>query len=230
MRNAKTRLVSLLIAVILILSVTTLSSCDKRIKFDEAEVVAAARTLLKEAEFLNEVYYGSGIEYTENEDYDIGYYSRASSAHLEILGFSTIDELKVITEKTFSDGYSSLLYSTILGNLTDDTSIVSAARYFQNHNEETKESYIMVRSTYIPMFKDTIVYDYDSLRAEGSNKEKVFVSVNATVTNSDGKSQTVTLTVNLVEESDGWKIDNPTYANYNELKDRYDELKDQDIK
>ena len=73
-------------------------------------------------------------------------------------------------------------------------------------------------------------YDYSSLRVEKSKKERVYVKVDATVTNSEGKSQQVTLTVILVEEADGWKIDNPTYANYNEAKDRYDELKNQDIK
>ena len=80
------------------------------------------------------------------------------------------------------------------------------------------------------MMKDEIVYDYDSLKAVRSKKDKVYVTVEATVTKSDGRSQKTTVTITLVEEGDGWKIDNPTYANYNELKDRYDELNDKDLK
>ena len=56
------------------------------------------------------------------------------------------------------------------------------------------------------------------------------MTVEATVTREDGKSQKTTVTITLVEEDEGWRIDNPTYANYNEAKDRYDELKDKDIK
>ena len=61
-------------------------------------------------------------------------------------------------------------------------------------------------------------------------RESVHLSIDATVTNADGKSQRTTVTVTLVEEENGWRIDNPTYVNYNASQDRYDELKDQEIK
>jgi hypothetical protein len=107
--------------------------------------------------------------------------------------------------------------------------LVSSARYYQAVNEETRETYIMVNSNFTPMFKDSIVYDYESMKAEKSVREKVYVSVNATVTNAEGLSQNITLMINLVEEDSGWRIDNPTYANYNADKDEYDKLKDQDL-
>ena len=58
----------------------------------------------------------------------------------------------------------------------------------------------------------------------------ILAALVATVTKADGKSQNTTITVALVEEDDGWRIDNPTYANYNEYKDRYDELNNKDLK
>lgn len=227
MKNATVKILSVILFITCVLSIFSLSSC--KVKYDEEEVLAAAKALLKEAEILNEVYYGDGVKYHESDRAN-GIYREANNEHLKELGFSTVEELMILTEKTFSDSYSKLLYSTIIYGLMDDTSVITAARYYQEYDEETKESYMMVNSKFTVMFKDSIVYDYDSLRVDEANKEKVYVTVNATVTNSDGESQNTTITITLVEEDDGWKIDNPTYANYNPLKDRYDELKDQDIK
>lgn len=228
MKNVKDRIISLLLITVTIVSLFTLSSCNR--KYDEEEIIEVSKILLKDAEMLNIVYYGSGIEYFDDED-EKGYYRKANVNHLEELGFSTIDELKKLTDKTFSVGYSSELYSTILSPLATDISIVSPARYYQAYDEETgAPTHIMVYSNFTPMLKDSIVYDYDSLRVEGSKKEKVYVKIDATVTKADGKSQSTTVTVALVEEDDGWRIDNPTYANYNEYKDRYDELNNKDLK
>ena len=228
MKNVKDRIISLLLITVTIVSLFTLSSCNR--KYDEEEIIEVSKILLKDAEMLNIVYYGSGIEYFDDED-EKGYYRKANVNHLEELGFSTIDELKKLTDKTFSVGYSSELYSTILSSLATDISIVSPARYYQAYDEETgAPTHIMVYSNFTPMLKDSIVYDYDSLRVEGSKKEKVYVKIDATVTKADGKSQNTTVTVALVEEDNGWRIDNPTYANYNEYKDRYDELNNKDLK
>ena len=228
MKNVKDKIISLLLIAVTIVSLFTLSSCNR--KYDEKEIIEVSKILLKDAEMLNIVYYGSGIEYFDDED-EKGYYRKANVNHLEELGFSTIDELKKLTDKTFSVGYSSELYSTILSSLATDISIVSPARYYQAYDEETgAPTHIMVYSNFTPMLKDSIVYDYDSLRVEGAKKEKVYVKIDATVTKADGKSQNTTVTVALVEEDDGWRIDNPTYANYNEYKDRYDELNNKDLK
>lgn len=227
MKKVKTKIISAVLVILTLFSLFSLTSCNR--KFDEDEVEEITKKLLKEAEMLNKVYYGSGIRYHES-DIGKGNYRRAEQSHLEELGFYTVSELMTLTEKTFSDSYSSLLYSTILSALTDDSTLVNIARYYQATDEETGESYMMVNSKFNVMFKDTLEYDFDSVRAEKSKKEKVYVSVDATVTNSEGKSQKVTITVTLVEEEDGWKIDGPTYANYNELSDKYDKLKDQEIK
>ena len=228
MRNERQKILSLFLTVATIVSLLTLTSCNRR--YDEEEVVTAAQILLKDAEMLNFIYYGSGIEYYDSDE-EKGYYRKANDNHLERLGFSTIDGLKALTEKTYSAEYSSILYSTILSPMATDTSIITPARYYQAFDEESGEpTHIMVYSKFIPMMKDKIEYDYSTLKATGSKKEKVYVTVEATVTREDGKSQKTTVTITLVEEESGWKIDNPTYANYNEYKDRYDELNNKDLK
>ena len=228
MRNVKNKIVSLLLVIVAFASLLSFTSCNR--KYDKEEVIAAAKTLLKDAEILNEIYYGSGIRYYDVEIENAGYYKRADDEHLKELGFETINELKALTEKTFSYSYSQNVFSTILVGLKEDGKVVSAARYYQYTNEETEESYIMVYTKHEAILKDKISYDYDSVRVERSKKENVYVKVDATVTNSQGDSQKVTITVVLIEEANGWRICNPTYANYNALNDRYNELENQKIK
>ena len=134
MKGGRYRIISLLLAVLMILS--TLTSCNRR--YDEAEVTEAAKKLLKTAEMLNEVYYGSGIKYFDSEEKIGLYYCKADTMHLESLGFTTINELKKITEETFSVRYASTIYSTVLTSLKDEKGvIVSPARYHQATDEET---------------------------------------------------------------------------------------------
>ena len=228
MKGARVRIVSLALAILLLFSVLVLSSCNRR--YNEEEVLAAGKELLKSSEMLNIVYFGSGIKYFDSDE-EIGYYRKSNTQHLETLGFSTIDELKKLTEETFSVKYTETVYSTILSSLTTETTLVSPARYYQAYDEKTGEaSCIMVYTKFAPLLKGTVSYDYDSLRVDGSKKENVYLSVDATVTNEEGKSQATTITFSLVEEESGWRINSTTYANYNASKDRYDELKDKEIK
>ena len=224
------RIISSLLVVMTLLS---LFGCGKKEsggrKYDESVVLENADALITSAEVLNLIYYGSGIKYYNDEN--TGYYCKADYDHLAELGFSTIDELKALTEKTFSDRYSLQVYSTILSPLSNDTSVVSPARYYQAYDEETGEATnVMVYSNFTPLLKSEVIYDYGSLKVEGSKGDKVYVTVEATVKNAEGKTQNTTLKIALVEEHDGWRIDSPTFENYKELKDKYDELKDLDIK
>ena len=228
MRDILKKTAVLVLLAMIVLLLPTLTSCNRR--FDEAEVLEVGENLLKRAEMLNIVYFGSGIEYYDTDE-EIGYYRKANAQHLEKLGFGTIDELKKITDETFSERYAGMVYSTVLSSITSETAIVSPARYYQAYDEETgAPSHIMVYSRYNNLLKGDITYDYGTLRVEGSKKARVNLLIDATVTNADGKSQTVTVTVTLIEDESGWRIDNHTFANYNELADVYQDLEDQKIK
>ena len=222
------KIVSLALAVLMLFTTLSLTSCNR--KYDEEEVITAAKELLQRAEMLNTVYYGSGIKYLETDD-GIGSYEKADTTHLSELGFSTIDELCEITENTFSVKYCNILYTTILSPLRNDGTLVSPARYYQVSDEETGEpTHIMVYSDFTPMLTSRITIDYSTLRVEGSEKEKVIVLVSAILTNETGECQSTELKIFLVEEENGWRIDSPFYENYNALKDKYDDLKDKELK
>lgn len=225
---ARKSLISSLLVIFILVTLIFTTSCNR--KYNEDEVVEVTENLLKQAEMLNFVYYGAGISFIDGDD-TTGYYKKASYNHLTELGFYTIDELKVRTDAVFSSEYASLIYSTLLSTVYEDTGPISAARYYQAYDEQSGEpTHIMVYSVYEPLMRDSVVYNYDSISVIGAKKEIVKVSVEATVTTSDGKTQTATVVINLVEEEDGWRIDNPTYVNYNDSLDRYNELQDQEIK
>lgn len=227
MKGAFKRVVSLVLSVLMLTSTLMLTACNR--KYDEAEVLEAGESLMRRAEVLNFVYYGSGIEYFDNDD-ATSRYRVANPEHLKTLGFSTLEELMKMTEDVFSVGYANTVYSTVLSTLRDDATVVSYARYYQAYNEETNEpTEIMVFSSYPYALKGRIEYDYATLRVEGSKKDKVKLLIDATVFNEAGQSQKTTVTISLVEEENGWRISNPTYANYNEYKDRYDELNNKDL-
>ena len=199
------------ITVILALLLTSLASCNRA--FDEEEVISAAKELLKSAEKLNYIYYGDGIKYYDNSEAAISIYREAQKSHLDELGFHTVEELKAMTEETFTAGYSQIMYSSVLDTLRVDDTIVGYKRYYDQENEDGTIT-LMVNMQYESLLKSTIVYDYDSITVKKSVKEKVYLSVNAVVINTEGDSRSVEITINLVEEEDGWRIDNPVWANY----------------
>ena len=201
-----------LFAVLTLFSSVTLVSCNR--KYDEKEVLENAELLLKKAETLNEVYYGRGISYIVSQ-YQTGDYYEADPFHLATLGFTTVDELKSLTLETFTVGYSNELFSTRLSSNGTTT------RYYQKYDDLAMQEpvCIMVYSRPTVLKKGTIVYDYSTLRVTGVKKQTVFVSVDATVYSDDGKSQRVSITIDLIEEDNGWRIDNPCYANYDSTKD-----------
>ena len=206
-QNIKRICSALLLAVLLI---TTTASCNR--SYDEEEVISAAGELLRSAEILNYVYYGEGIKYYDTDE-SIGVYKEAQSSHLDELGFHSIEELKTLTEKTFSKEYSAIMYSSVLDTMRDGENIVGYKRYYDNINESGKNVF-MVNTAYQPLFKSTIVYNYDSIEVDRVKKEKVFLKVSATVINSEGQSREVDIAITLIEEEAGWRIDNPVWANY----------------
>ena len=131
-----------------------------------------------------------------------------------------------MTEKTFTLGYAAEIFATKLSALQDDTGIREMTRYYQKYDGKNFDEpvCIMVYSNAKRQLTSDISYDYSTLRLTGVKRDTVFVTVTATVTAADGKSKEVDIVLNLIEEDNGWRIDNPCYANYSELDDKYSEL------
>ena len=208
------RIISILL--ILIISIAALTSCGDK-KYDEAEVKAAAKELIKSSVMLNEIYWGEGIPYTDDKNTSDGSFYMALDSYCYLKGFTNLDELKAITEKTFSKEFcKSQIYSSVLANVQDGTDTAFLTRYYQKYDVDDLKTpeYIMVNTNWEQLLYGDVEYDYESIKVIGSEKETVYVTLNATVTLDDLAPQTREIRVSLVEEDDGWRLDSPTYLTY----------------
>lgn len=230
MMKGSKRIISLfLILTTLFLTVSFLSSCkEKNREYNAEEVEAALVALLPECEVLNTVYYGAGINYISSQNNN-GVYREADFIHLNELGFNTVEELKVLTKRVFSEKLSEEIFKNKLNTTVNDQNS-ELGRYYQKYSDSLDPSKaepicIMVNSVSEAIFEDRMTYDYTSAKAVGSKGQLVFVEISCTVENKDGESQTQTLKIAMFEENYGWRIaSNSTFTNYNPYKDRYDEL------
>ena len=206
-----------LLIIIVILTLNFTVSCTKNREYDEAEVTLAAKELLKKSEKLNYIYYGYGIEYEMNESEANGAYYRADSLSLERLGIQTVADIENLTYETYTSALSQTVISTKLngGSLDEESTVMNYARYYQKTNAlDGSDECIMVYKLAEIYLTDETEYLYDTLRAVGSEGERVLIEVDVKVTNSEGKEQIQTLKFTLLEENNGWRINSPTYVKF----------------
>ena len=216
-----------LLIVVVILNVFSLISCAKDREYDEQIVLAEAERLIKESITLNNIYYGNGIPFVKNEAYSDGVYYMADGIYLDSLGISTVDDIKRMTESVFSKEMSEIMIGATLSSIYEGEEIKIYSRYYQSYDPLTDEPIsIMVYKDAKILLDDTVVYDYNTLRVIGSEKERVYVEINAAVTNKDGKSCTNKLKIALIEEENGWRLATPSYTSYVDM-DYYNDLKNQ---
>lgn len=213
-----------LLTIVVIFSVFTINSCKKEPKnreYDEAEVVVAAKDLIKKSEILNEIYYGHGIEcdLTDVSNANGNYYP-ADLLSTKKFGVETIEDIKALTRECFTQSLSNLMISTVLMPITDDDgNIIKLARYYQEYDalDTTLEKCIMVNSEYSSedkiLFKDDVEYFYDTVRVSHAEGEKIIVKIDVKVTNSSGNVKEDVLEVELLEEKNGFRLDTFTFIN-----------------
>lgn len=205
-----------IISVILIaVSLLLLPSCSSNISYDEAEVIAAAKDLIKKAEKYNDIFWGDGIPYLEDNNYRNGNYYAADIISLDDMGISRIDDLYLNAAKIYSEDYLEDILISVFG--------ISGGEYYNNglvrYYQETE--YIMVNSAYSPLLVDEVEYLYDTIEVLGSDSDTVFIKIMIKVTRVEGDevlTQTREKEIDLVKEDGKWLIDSPTYANYRPME------------
>lgn len=174
------------------------------------EIRTICEELVLESYPLNDVYYGDGLAYEEDEDVLeelLG--AGAASLSLDYLpvaedaSFKSEDEIRAATEKVFSPEMCEMLYEIAFkGVSTEDESKVAFARYIQ------QGEYLTVRVD----LKDSAVdvgrtYDFDSMTVLVDEAARVRVEVPSEV---DGK-KSVNVKITIVKTENGWRLDSPTY-------------------
>ena len=213
-----------IIALVLI-SVTLISlvSCERDREYDEKEVLDATRELLSASVPLNEIYFGKGLDFLA--DGESGIYKVASSESLEKYGISTIEDIKTKTLLVFSDSIAETMFNSVFSSISDDDVIVYYSRYYQAYDDENNPTDIMVNSEYEYFLTGSISYDLESISVLDVEGEVIKLGVTADVSSESGKVKTMSLTIRIIEEEDGWRLKSPSYAVYNESTDIYESQK-----
>lgn len=185
-------------------------------EYDEAEVSLAARELLEKSAFINQIFWYDGIPLDENQDgITMKGYQRADRAYLEAKGIKLVEDIKKLTRGTFSLSQSEYLFGIFLNSGTDG-SFTGIAHYIPEYliddtTSEREEIGILVSKNrddekFINVGEKT-EYDYSSINVIKSLGQRVKIEVKCTVTTKDGKTQTTTENMYLIEETDGWRLD-----------------------
>jgi hypothetical protein len=210
----------ILISLLVIILTLSLFSCGK-IKYDENDVRSAAKELILKSAILDKLFWGDGIEYVEDLNYANGSYYMASPLSLISYGIETVSDIEELTRATFSERYAKSSLESVFGvkqQYEDENDFVYVlVRYYQKY-EDTEGQVpicIMVNSKYEPLLTDKVEYLLDTVKVLYSDKERIYVSVDASVSRGD-KTQINTVKFALVFENGSYKIDTPTYTSYKE--------------
>ncbi|MBQ8859294.1 MAG: hypothetical protein IJ012_05835, partial [Clostridia bacterium] len=98
---------SLLLSVLLLCSALSFAGCAK---LDTTGLAEAAPDLIERSVLFNEIYFGDGIPYNENDTPALGAFYYADPDYLAEHGFSTVEQLKTLTEEVFSEEYSATIF------------------------------------------------------------------------------------------------------------------------
>ena len=220
----------ILLTLVFVFMLFCMIGCEKDRKYEEAEVFEAVRKLIPISEKVNEIYYGEGIICDMNLSDADGAYYKADELSLKEFGVKNITDIKNLTYSCYSKELAEGIIQTKLSSVSDDDGIKIYVRYYQKYNAlDNSEECIMVYKKAEVFLTDDIIYDYTTLKIKDVVGEVIFVDIDATVTNSEGKSQVRTLTVQLIEQEDGWRLNSPTYLKYTDDK-YYEDLQNQSKK
>ena len=219
MKKATVTLTAAFLAAILAAS---LFSCGKR--YEDAEIISAAKELIERSEEINRIYFGEGIPLADEEDYaelypwlappapsedgedDLTYYMVKPDC-----GYSSTEDIKKATLSVFTEDYSEILFANAFSGVTvvvgegdqAERQLVSLARYIDS-DEGYLAARILSEEEKLPLGR---VYGLDKTTVVSQRGTEAKIKVPST--SPDGEEEEIELTLKMT--ADGWRLDTPTY-------------------
>ncbi len=189
--------------------------------YDEGEVRAAALGLLPGTEEVNLLFYGTGIPASSDpEAYREGNYTEADAAFLSEHGIGSMEAMKEKARAVYTAELCERLFAVFTVRYGDEGQILAFKRYYEIAATAATPYRLMVGSGADVYFADTVTYDTASLSVTGADGDYVLITIDATVSDAEGHSQTRTLSLSLLEEADGWRYATLTGASYSPYFDK----------
>lgn len=202
------RIISLLLAVFVLISVFVLSSCSGSAPKLE-NVKERFIYLIENSKELNTVYFGKGLPVYDRDGTlakEKGvYYNDELTAYNKVMErskFLSIDEIKARSMEIYSSEYLSALYETAF----DGVMTGSSSAYLRFYESDDW----LYENIYATDFEfSERIYDYSSMQiVKPSNNEYINIIIDS-YTLKDREIKSVSLT--FVYENDNWYLDSPTY-------------------
>jgi hypothetical protein len=190
-------------------------------EYNAKEVEDAAEILIEKSLVLNEILYGKGIGYIEDESTEI--YKKADPKSLEEFGITRLSDVENKLREVFSKSYVDTVYSSdIFTPLVEDEITKMYARYFEDEDKDEKHT-IYVNKCYDFVLENS--YEYiGKVKAVRSEGDYVIVSATVRAVRKGDISKDFNLEIKLIEEREGWRLASPTYKVYNEYTDIYEDM------
>lgn len=202
------RIISLLLAVFVLISVFVLSSCSGSAPKLE-DVKERFIYLIENSKELNTVYFGKGLPVYDRDGTlakEKGvYYNDELTAYNKVMERSkclSIDEIKARSMEIYSSEYLLALYETAF----DGVMTGSSSAYLRFYESDDW----LYENIYATDFEfSERIYDYSSMQiVKPSNNEYINIIIDS-YTLKDREIKSVSLT--FVYENDNWYLDSPTY-------------------
>lgn len=204
MKFLKSLLKVLLCIMLVSIIGTSICSCTERVTEEGAKTVV--KGLVTKSYDLNRIYFGTGLKYVEDENDEDTKYAPVSEEE----NITTLDELREETFKVFSKEYgNSILTMALFGASSGDGETALFARYLESDGILTVyknyKPLVLKDGELVPSEEAFELNEYDFSKTEIIKNSRSFIE--AVITSLDGEKITIT----LVYENEGWKIDGPTY-------------------
>ena len=201
----------ILLAAALLAVICAFTACGDN-GLSDGEIRELYRDLVGKSYALNDVYYGDGLPYTEDQailEELLGFSPDENGLVLNyfpVTGdavFQSEAEIRAATAKIFSPEMCEMLYEIAFSGVsTEDESKVAFARDLQQGD------YLTVRADLAESAVDVgRTYNFDIITVLVNEADRIRASFAIEV---DGKPS-VNVRITLVKTADGWRLDSPTY-------------------
>lgn len=197
MRNNMKKLILSVLSVLIFC--TLLTSCGD-VGYTEDEIRETAKNLIESSYEINEIYFGEGLPVTGEDS--VG--SRLYTPVTDDCKYHSTSEIKAATEKVYTADYCKILFKTgFEGTSLESEENVRYARFIDDFDgrltarKDLAESAITRGRT----------FDYDSAEIVKMKKDRAEITY---ITHVDGEKD-LSVTVTLLKDESGWRLDTPTY-------------------
>ncbi|MBQ7923298.1 MAG: hypothetical protein IJ325_12125 [Clostridia bacterium] len=206
-----------LVCIVCMIMFVSLTSC--RSYYEKEEIGAALAELIPASMPLNEIYFGEGLPFADEEErikkffdtFELGETASNYYPVSESCGYENIEEIKEATRAVYSEDYCEYLFTMAFSGISDV--------FNEGTEEEVKQTAVFARYieqsgilTRRVLEEDDIIelnrtYDVSDFTVIINREEFVTAEVQSYV---NGKKDTL-IEIKLVLTPNGWRLDSPTY-------------------